>query len=239
MRRFPRFLWVGPLTLGAFMASAHTAEQQVPASEANPSQHLVLLPASSVKAPLDDVFNGQIATIVSCNGLTIGSFWSSVNWGDNSLSAGVLGSPAGSLTASHIFTAANTYTVPISTTEKCVNMDAYGNGSTYSDAVATSVVIAVAPAASPSALTLSALSVPGGTPVTATVVIATAVSVDTRVWLGVSSAWAVVQPFAVIPAGQSSVSFVISTVKPSPAPQNVTISAVSGGASRSAVLKVN
>lgn len=217
---------------------AQSSTRQIP-SEKNPAREAVVLPATNVTAPLDDIFNGQIATIISCNGLTIGSFWSNVNWGDNSLSAGALSAPPGSLIASHIFTVANTFTVPISTTEKCVNMDSYGHGWTYADAVSATAVITVAPAAPPSAVSLSTASVVGGKTVTATINIASPTSTDIRLWLGVSNKWATVQPVVVIPSGQTTASVAVSTVKPSPSPQNVTISAVSGGMSRSAVLKVN
>jgi hypothetical protein len=199
------------------------------------------LASRSLTAPLGDVFEDQIGTIVSCNGLTIGSFWSSVNWGDNSLSSGEFVAPwyQGILRASHIFTTPNTYTVPINTTEKCVNMDAYGNGSTTNDAVAGSVTITVNLAAAPSALSLSAASVSGGTPVTATITIAGS-SADTRVWLGVSNpSVASVQPvYLVINAGQTSGTATIATTTPSPSPQIITVNAVSGGVSVSAALKV-
>lgn len=88
------------------------------------SQSSFTAPPENLVAPLDDVFNEQIGTLVSCGGLTIGSFSGFVNWGDTSASHADLAAPLyqGHLFASHIFTSPNTYLVSVTTSESCVNI---------------------------------------------------------------------------------------------------------------------
>ena len=224
----PRFVFVA-----TFLCHAVVALSQQPSS---------FTPQVGVVAPLGDVFYGQIGNVSSCGGYMVGSFLASLDWGDSTNGTGEIIAPPyiGQLNASHIFVdTPQTYAVHVTTTERCVNI-AGTVGVMGPDSVSGQVQITVAPAAAPATLTLSSGSVTGGTPITASVTIPSSTTA-TRVWLGVSNPTVALlqQNEVVIPAGHTVGFVTIATTAPSPSPQNVTIYAVSGGVSRSVVVRVN
>lgn len=207
-----------------------------------PQQPSSFTAQAGVVAPLDDIFDGPIGTVVSCGGYMVGSFLASIDWGDTTNGTGEIVAPPyiGQLNGSHIFTGtAQAYTAHVTTTETCVNI-AGSVGVTGPDSVGGQVPITVALASPPSTITLSSASVTGGSPITVSITIPNSTT-STRVWFGVSNPTvAAVEPSeVVIPAGHTVGWVTVTTKVPSPSPQNVTISAVSGGVSRSGTLRVN